>query len=126
MRRTKTVFAVFALLAVMVSSAAPAMAQSAPPWGMSDYWTPPDSGDYSGYPSNYYDLWSPSDYYDNAYQQFQDNCLGVILGEQCIGIGQDLGYYMDNYGGGFPYQDPYNQDTNNWGSSYWDPFNQGQ
>jgi hypothetical protein len=111
MRGTKMIVVVFGLLSLLLASAAPAMAQSAPPWGANDYWG---------------NQWSPSDYYDNAYQQFQDNCLGVTSGDQCVGVGQDLDYYLNNYdGGGVPYWDPSYQDPYNGDPYAWYPYPQG-
>jgi hypothetical protein len=115
MTRAKMIFAVFALLGVLVASAAPAMAQPIPPWAEDNNWSPSDWGypaDYYGYPSDYYD--NPEDYYDNlandyedAYDEFEDNCIGIASGGQCTGIGEDLDYYTNDYNEDLPYWDPY-------------------
>lgn len=126
MTRTQRILAVFGILAVIVASAAPAMAQSSPPWGENDSWIPPDQSYPSSYPSDYYNQgypWgSPSGYYDDAYKQFKDNCLGVVSGDKCIGVGEDLDYYLSNYDGG-SYGDPYNQNSP-YGDPYWNSNNQ--
>jgi len=78
-RRVKLIFAVLALLVAMVASSAPAMAQPTDgPWD-DDYW----------YPGSGYGPYSDPEDYEEAYDEFEDNCTGFVSDDECWGLGED-------------------------------------
>lgn len=103
MRRAKFIFVALALLIMMVAGSAPAMAQDG--WD-DDYW-------YPGF--GYYG------YYDDVYDEFEEDCLGITSGGECTGVGSDLDeyyseedfydyldeYYYDNFEDFYDYLDEY-------------------
>jgi hypothetical protein len=96
MARIKLILGVLAVVvASFVALSGPAMAQ--------DLNCKDARGDWIRCDGTYYapvdNSWGNNDWWNNdwqdAYNTFQQNCIGVTSGGDCIGVGPDLDYYTD-------------------------------